>query len=51
MNETLRGIAAAVTDTEMLKKSEVKNWLDKRIAQTESLIIGHRDIFARPKEQ
>lgn len=51
INETLKGIAAAATDTGMLKKSEVRNWLDDRIVKTESLIIGHRDIFAQPKEQ
>ena len=49
MHETLKGIAAAAAETGAVTENESANWLDDRISRAESLIIGHRDIFAKPQ--
>ncbi len=49
MHETLKGIADATTEAGAVTKSKAESWLDDRIQNAQSLTIGHRDIFARPK--
>jgi hypothetical protein len=49
MHETLRGISEAAIDIGAVPERIAKGWLDDRLSHTESLVVGHRDIFAAPK--
>lgn len=47
LNALLAGIAGAVRETGELDGTEVDDWLRHRAAYTNTLTIGHRDVFAR----
>ncbi len=49
MHETLKGIATAAAETGAVTQNDAENWLDDQIRGAESLIVGHRDIFAKPQ--
>jgi hypothetical protein len=49
MHETLRGISTAAIEIIAMPESKALGWLNDRLSCTESLIVGHRDIFAMPK--
>lgn len=49
MHETLRGISAAAIDIGAVSETAAGGWLVDRLSQTETLVVGHRDIFATPK--
>ncbi|MEL7543384.1 MAG: class I SAM-dependent methyltransferase [Pseudomonadota bacterium] len=48
IEELLRGWAAAVTDAGLVEKDTVDVWLKARIGCSETLLVGHTDIFAVP---
>ena len=48
LRELLTGIAGAARETGDLDNADVDAWLKDRSANTTTLIIGHRDVFARP---
>lgn len=46
LRELLTGIAGAVRETGAVENAALDRWLAHRLAQTGSLTIGHRDVFA-----
>lgn len=48
---TLAGWAGAVADAGFMARADVETWLAARLERTDSLIVGHTDIFARPKDE
>ena len=48
MHETLAGISSAAIDLGTFPKVKIHDWLQNRLSNTDSLIVGHRDIFAQP---
>ena len=47
MRELLTGIAGAARETGDVEAADIDGWLTARLADTETLVIGHRDVFAR----
>lgn len=48
---TLAGIAQAVQEMQTIPPGEIEQWLRASVIHTRLLTIGHRDVFARPKEK
>ena len=48
LTELLTGIAGAARETGNVDTANIDRWLRDRIADTTTLVVGHRDVFARP---
>jgi hypothetical protein len=48
LDETLNGIASAVSETGLLTPIEIEQWRRSSSGKIESLAVGHRDLFALP---
>ncbi|MEO0618166.1 MAG: class I SAM-dependent methyltransferase [Pseudomonadota bacterium] len=48
IEQLLRGWAHAVAEAKLVDANVVDHWLEARRANTETLIVGHTDIFAYP---
>ena len=48
MHEVLKGISTASIEIGTVPESDVKEWLADRLSHTNSLAVGHRDVFAAP---
>lgn len=46
--EILRGWTAACIEADLAPKSGAEKWLERRLAATEGLYVGHVDLFATP---
>ncbi len=48
IDEILRGWAGAAREIDALPEARIAAWLDARLADTDTLVVGHQDIFAAP---